>query len=106
VDVLRRALKPFDRSISLAFIFGSIARSRELSDSDIDLMMVTTEGLSSIAPALHQAEQQLSRPVNPVLYTPEEWTQKLAERHPFLQRVLDGEKLFIIGIQDDLATAA
>ncbi len=104
VDVLRQVLQPFAPRIECAFIYGSIARSEELGDSDIDLMLIGRLGLSDLAPALPPAEQRLGRSINPTLYAPNEWGQKRQEGHPFLQRVLDGEKLFVIGTQDDLAT--
>ena len=106
VDVLRQALLPFAARIECAFIFGSIARSEEVGHSDIDLMIIGRLGLSDLAPALSPVEQRLGRSINPILYAPNEWVQKRQEGHAFLQRVLDGEKLFVMGTQDDLATAA
>ena len=106
VDVLRRNLQPFNQSVDCAFVFGSIARAEELGDSDIDLMLIGRLGLSDLAPVLSRAEEQLARPINPILYTPEELARKRQEGHPFLRQVLDDEKLFVIGSQHDLATTA
>ena len=105
-DVLQQILQPFTRLVDCAFIFGSVARSEELGDSDIDLMIIGRLGLSDLVPALNQAEQRLGRPINPVLYTPDELARKRQEGHPFLQRVLEDDKLFVIGTQYDLATVA
>ena len=106
VDVLRQTLQPFVQLIDCSFIFGSIARSEELSDSDIDLIIIGRLGLSDLASAFNQAEKRLGRPINPILYTPDEWAQKRQEGHPFLQEVLGDNKLFVIGPQYDLATTA
>ncbi len=103
VDVLRQMLEPFAHRIDWAFVYGSIARAEELASSDIDLLIIGCVGLADIAPALRQAETRLNRPVNPILYTQEEFATKYTAGHAFLQTVLDGEKLFILGDPHALA---
>ena len=39
-DVLLEALRPVEAKISLAFVYGSTARSRESTESDVALMIV------------------------------------------------------------------
>ncbi len=103
VDVLREVLEPFANRIDWAFVYGSIARSEELASSDVDLMIIGRAGLADIAPALRQAERHLNRPVNPALYSREEFITKLTAKHAFLHAVLDGAKLFILGDPHELA---
>ena len=103
VDVLRSTLVPFQKSIKVAFVYGSIARSEELSESDVDLMIVGNASLADLSPALQKAEQRLGREVNPTLFSPEEFARKVNQGHHFLKTVLGGEKLFIHGGPDDLA---
>lgn len=103
VDVLREALAPFRKSIKAALVYGSLARGEELSDSDVDLMIVGAVGLADLSPALHEAEERLAREVNPTLFSPEEFAAKLKQGHHFLTTVLGGDKLFILGSPHDLA---
>jgi len=103
VDVLREVLEPFADRIDWAFVYGSIARSEELASSDVDLMIIGRVGLADIASALRQAERHLNRPVNPTVYSREEFASKLAAGHAFLHTVLDGAKLFILGDSHELA---
>jgi len=103
VDVLREMLEPFTDQIDWAFVYGSIARAEELASSDVDLMLIGHVGLADIAPALRQAERRLNRPVNPTVYSREEFATKLAAQHTFLRAVLDGAKLFILGDPHELA---
>jgi predicted nucleotidyltransferase len=105
VDVLRETLKPFTKRIDSAFVYGSIARATELASSDVDVMIIGQVGLAELTPALRRAEERLGRPVNPTLYTQEEFATKLHAGHHFLKAVLDGEKLFILGEPHDLAAA-
>ena len=90
----------------MAFIYGSVARVQALATSDVDVTIIGRVGLADLAPALHQAEQQLGRSVNPTLYTREEFVTKLHAGHHFLTTVLDGEKLFILGDPHELAAAS
>jgi predicted nucleotidyltransferase len=103
VDVLRQALTPFEKAVKLAFVYGSIARCEELSESDVDLMIVGDAGLADLSPAIHKAEERLAREVNPTLFSPAEFAGKLDEGHHFLRTVLAGEKLFVLGTENDLA---
>jgi predicted nucleotidyltransferase len=105
VDVLHEVLDPFTNRIDWAFVYGSMARSEELVSSDVDLMIIGRIGLADITPALRQAEGRLNRPVNPTLYSREEFATKLATGHAFLRAVWDGEKLFILGDAHELAAA-
>ena len=106
VDVLREALTSLETQITVAFVHGSVASSRERASSDIDLIVVGSLGLSRLSPALELAEERLGRPVNAGVYTPEEFAKKLAGKNHFLRTVLDKEKLFVIGNMDDLERIA
>jgi len=106
VDVLQNTLLPFKKSIEIAFVYGSIARSEELSESDVDLMIVGSVGLADLSPAIQEAETRLARQVNPTLFSREEFSKKLKQGHPyhyFLKSVLGDDKLFVLGNQNDLA---
>jgi predicted nucleotidyltransferase len=101
VDVLREALLPFETRIVFAFVYGSMASGRARADSDVDLLIVGRTGRFELAKALRSAEQRLTRPINTVLYKPEEFARKAADHH-FIRSVLGREKLFVIGDEHDL----
>lgn len=102
VDVLEAALAPFASRIDAAFIFGSIARAEERSESDIDLLVVGEISLADLSPILTTVEEQLSRPVNATVFPSEEFRERLARGNHFLQSVLAAEKIFVLGTADDL----
>lgn len=106
VDVLRDAVARFRKRITVAFIHGSIARSAENSASDVDLVVIGTLGLEDISHALMKAEAKLNRPVNARVYTPGEFAEKLAARNHFLTTLLNKEKTFILGGNDELEEVA
>ena len=48
------------------------------------------------------AEKTLSREVNAVVYPVEEFQQKVKSDHHFVKTVLEGDKIFLIGDEDEL----
>ncbi len=99
-DVLATALEPLENSINLAFVYGSVARSREREQSDVDLMVVGNVEFDQVVETIRDAEKILNREINPTVYSIREFTLKL--RGNFLKNVLSEKKLFIIGNENDL----
>lgn len=103
-DVLTEVLEPFCLQIEFAFVYGSVARSEETSSSDVDLMIIGSVRLAELAPRLREAEKQLQRPVNPTLFTLQEFARKAAEGHHFVTTVLNGAKIYLKGSDNELGT--
>lgn len=96
-DILIEVLAPLADRIKLAFVYGSIARGEETSSSDVDLMVVGEVSFADVASALSEGEARVSREVNPTVYGPREFREKLAARNHFLSTVAKDKKLFVIG---------
>jgi uncharacterized protein len=102
IPVLKQELAPLQDRIRVAFVYGSVARSQEASDSDIDLMLVGDIGLSDLVPALRSAERSLGRAVNPTVYSTTEFARKAKSHDHFLDTVLKGKKEFVKGAEYEL----
>jgi predicted nucleotidyltransferase len=102
-DVIVKSLEPVKGKIRTAFIFGSIARGDEDKASDIDLMIVGTISFGDVVSHLAEAEENLRREINSVVYPTKEFKQKVKEDHHFVKTVLEGEKIFLIGDEEELA---
>jgi predicted nucleotidyltransferase len=97
-EPLRNALAPFAEQITWAFIYGSIAKGEAHSSSDIDLMLIGQSlNYSEVMEQLMPLEEQLGRPINPTLYTPEDWIGKWNAGNSFVQRVVQQDKINLIG---------
>jgi predicted nucleotidyltransferase len=105
VDVLREALRPFRGAIVASFVYGSVARGDEASSSDVDLFIVGDVPLSKLASRLERAERKIGRPVNPTVYSADEFRKKLRLGHHFVSAVAAGKKLFVQGGKDELEAA-
>ena len=99
-DVLLAALRPLERKINLAFVYGSVARSRESYQSDIDLMIVGRVRFEDVIERMADAQKTLNREINPTIYTVNEYRSKV--RGNFLKTVLGEKKLFIVGDENVL----
>jgi len=100
-DPLRTALRPLKRSIDLALVYGSVARGDERADSDIDLLVVARDlTLEKLFERLAPAEATLGRKIHPTLYTPQDFARRRRNGNAFVQKVLAGEHLLLIGNED------
>ncbi len=102
IQVLRAGLAPIADRISAAFIYGSMARQEERAESDIDLLVVGGISLEEVFGCVNGVESSLGRPVNPTVYSPVEFKSKLATGNHFLNSVVRGKKIFLIGDEGEL----
>lgn len=102
-QVLGSALAPLGRRVSVAFVYGSVARQEEKAGSDIDLIVVGKVTLEDVLAQLADAEPSLGRAVNPTVYSAADFKTKLGSGNHFLNSVMRGKKVFLIGDEDDLA---
>lgn len=105
-DVIRESLAKLSSSITLAFVFGSIARGQERATSDIDVAVVGEASFESLVEALSDAHEQLQREINPVVITERAFRSKFRKGDRFLTRIAREPKIFLIGSQRDLAELA
>jgi predicted nucleotidyltransferase len=102
-DVLLAALSPLASDIAAAFVFGSTAKGVDTATSDIDLMVVSDRlTYGELFGTLETASRQLARPVNPTIYTSAEFAHRKDEGNPFLTKVLDLPRIWLIGGDDAL----
>jgi hypothetical protein len=66
------------------------------------LIVVGDVSFSDVVEALQGAQQRIGREINPSVYQVEEFKKKLREGHHFLNAVLAGSKIFLIGDEDEL----
>ena len=97
VDVLRDALVPCGDRITVAFVFGSVARGTQTRESDVDLLVIGEVTFGEVVDALTEAQERVGREVNPSVYPRREFQEKVQGGHHFLTQVLAEPKLFLVG---------
>lgn len=102
VDVLVEALSSVEKSIVLAFVFGSVARGEQQTNSDVDVMLVGSLGFADAVHVLHPVQAILQREINPVVYSLDEFRRRAASDDSFVREVLSQPKLFVVGNENEL----
>jgi DNA-binding transcriptional ArsR family regulator len=100
--VLRLALKTPD--VSIAFVFGSVARGDTGAGSDVDLMVIGELGLRKLTNLLSGIAGRVGREINPHIMTLEEFAKRKADRDHFVTSVVSSPKLFVKGTGHELET--
>lgn len=106
VEILRTALEPIAHNISLAFIYGSVAKREESALSDVDVMVIGDVTMDEVLESLEPAERAIARSINPTIYAPPEFRSRLSGKNHFLDSVVRGPKIFLIGGEDELRRIA
>lgn len=93
-EVIKNALLPVANTLEKAFIYGSVAKGEAHAGSDIDLMLIGQDlSYSDIMELLAPAEHQLQRTINPTLYSPDEFEERIADNQSFVTRVMEQPRL-------------
>src|ERR1700730_11324375 len=53
------------------------------NETDVDLLIVGATSFGAVVEALHPVQQQLSREINPKVFTAREWIAKRKQKNPF-----------------------
>lgn len=100
-EQVRAALEPLKTRITVAFIYGSVARQSDRADSDIDLLIVSDDLiLEDVYARLANVEDRLGRQVSPAIFTGREFSERRDAGSAFLERVLSGPIILLQGSLD------
>jgi predicted nucleotidyltransferase len=105
-NILRSALEHLAEGGAVAFVYGSVARYEDKAASDIDLMIIGNAELNDVLACLSGMETKLGRAVSPTVYSVREFKKKLQDGNHFLNAVIKGNKVFLIGNEDELRKMA
>lgn len=100
VEIFKSNLKK--DSIEYAFIFGSMAKGTDNSESDVDLFIIGNLGLRDISKMLKEPARILNREINPHIMSTLEYDRRAKEKEHFVRNVINSPKLMIIGNENDL----
>ena len=105
-DKLSEALTSLASGIDLAFIYGSVATGEDKPASDVDILVVGKIGLKELSKILGPLSRDLGREFNPTVYSPKELRKKADDGNAFINAVIGGPKIWLIGDEDELAGLA
>ena len=101
---LKEAFSDSDNDI--VFIYGSRAKGMERTDSDYDVLVIGREGLRKTVARAGAVANRIGVEVNPYVITTEEFKQRISSGDHFLKEVMESQKIFLKGDEDELARLA
>lgn len=96
-DVLQAALEPLAGRISIALLYGSLARGMAGVGSDIDLLVVGEVSFEDIVGKVARAQDLLRREINPLVMSLEEFRSRISKGDHLLGTILKSPFIPIIG---------
>ena len=97
VDFVRELLRPHDKSIRAAFVFGSVAKGTDAPGSDVDLFVIGDLPPSDLAIDIGRINTELRRRVSLTAYSVDEFVALRAQENHFVTRVLRQPVIWLIG---------
>jgi predicted nucleotidyltransferase len=105
-SLLQEALSDLDDDVQVAFVFGSMASGLQTAGSDLDVCVLGEASMIDVVKALSPLRETLQREVNPVVMTPERFSDLSRKKDRFVTRVLSEPVLFVKANSDELAKLA
>ncbi len=102
-SLLQDALSDLGDKIDVAFVFGSMASGRQTAGSDLDICVLGEVSLRDVVKALSPVQETLQREINPVVMTPQKFSDQSRKKDRFVTRVLSEPVLFVKATRDELA---
>jgi len=99
--LVRTALVPLAGSIERAFLYGSVARGDERSESDVDLMIIGDVSFFDVVSAVSPLQETLGREINSTVFTEVEYAKRLGDNDHFLTQIEAAPQIEILGGSDD-----
>jgi predicted nucleotidyltransferase len=106
VDVLRAALEPLAGRISMALLYGSLARGRAGAESDIDLLVVGEVSFEDVVENVARAQDSLRREINPLVMSLEEFRGRISKGDHLLDTIQKSLFIPVIGDPHELGRLA
>lgn len=94
-----------DDSIIFAFIYGSFTKSEESALSDIDVCLIVDAGHFNeniFIEKINDLEHKISREINYIYYSEEEFYRKVREKDSFILSILNDKKIMLRGEESGL----
>lgn len=103
-DVVKTALLGL-KGIKFVLIFGSFARGEESVSSNVDLLIIGNLDEEKILKAVSQAEVEVAREINYILWSEQEFKKRIRSRNHLLVEIASNPLIIIIGEENDFRRA-
>lgn len=98
-EIIAKELQKQD--IKFALIFGSFAKGVETQVSDIDLLLIGDVKRDNLLNSVTKLQSSIGRSINFILWTEDEFIEKIRQNNPLLQDIVKNPKIMIIGDESE-----
>lgn len=103
-DQMRNALSKL-KGIRYALVYGSFASGEETESSDIDLLLVGKVNEEEVLKMISKVEKEVGREINYILWSDEEFSNKIKKRHHLLADIMRKKVIMLVGDEDEFRRA-
>jgi uncharacterized protein len=89
------------KNVDFAFIYGSFSEGRETALSDIDIIVIGGIKAKEIKSLFFEYQSKTGREINSIVYTKEEFLNKIKTKNHFIMALLKEKKIFIKGNENE-----
>lgn len=89
------------KDIIFAFIYGSFAKGKESSLSDIDIIIIGKISPKKIKSELFEYQSRVGREMNSTVYTDREFLSKIKGKNHFILSIIQQPKIFLKGTENE-----
>lgn len=101
LEVLKDEISKWD-GIEVAFVYGSFATSKQVSTSDIDIIIIGSLTSRSISRQIKKLESGINREIDFRIINPVEWKKQIDKGNHFIKSLLEKPKVFLVGNNERL----
>lgn len=94
---VRDALRELGEAVESAFLFGPTAAGSPEPEGAIEVLVIGSVSFGAVVEALVPVEEEWARLCDATVYEADEFRTRLAERNPFLVRVMTGPREVVVG---------
>jgi len=103
-DLAKKALSELEE-IRYALIYGSFASGEESEKSDVDLLVIGNVNEEKLLSTTSQIEKEVGREVNYILWSEEEFIERVKTRHHLLNEIASKPLIMLVGEEDEFRRA-
>lgn len=96
-QMLAKINKKDKKKVRFALIYGSFAKNVDTTSSDIDLLVIGDIDEDSILRAITKTERDLGRQLNLVMWTEQEFSEKMRQKIPLVKELAKTPVIMIVG---------
>jgi len=94
-------LKRLQNKVDFAFVYGSVAKGSNTTESDIDIFFVGSLTHDDVRSFTFNLGRELVQEVNVIVFSPSKLEKLIAESDPFILNVLRDPKIWLYGDKNE-----